>query len=52
MEELFLEFIRYCINEKAALPENIEKMDWAGLFRFCQEQAIAGVVFEWLKVHG
>ena len=52
MEKLFLEFIRYCINEKAALPENIEKMDWAGLFRFCQEQAIAGVVFEWLKVHG
>ena len=52
MEELFLEFIRYCVNEKAALPENIEKMDWAGLFRFCQEQAIAGVVFEWLKVHG
>ena len=52
MEELFLEFIRYCINEKAALPEDIEKMDWAGLFRFCQEQAIAGVVFEWLKVHG
>ena len=52
MEKLFLEFIRYCVNEKAALPENIEKMDWAGLFRFCQEQAIAGVVFEWLKVHG
>lgn len=52
MEELFLEFIRYCINEKTALPENIEKMDWAGLFRFCQEQAIAGVVFEGLKVHG
>ena len=52
MGKLFLEFIRYCVNEKAALPENIEKMDWAGLFRFCQEQAIAGVVFEWLKVHG
>lgn len=52
MEELFLEFIRYCINEKAALPEDIGKMDWAGLFRFCQEQAIAGVVFEGLKVHG
>ena len=52
MGKLFLEFIRYCINEKAALPEDIEKMDWAGLFRFCQEHAIAGVVFEWLKVHG
>lgn len=52
MEELFLEFIRYCVNEKAALPGDIKKMDWAGLFRFCQEQAIAGVVFEWLKVHG
>ena len=23
----------------------MERMDWAGLFRFCQEQAIAGVVF-------
>lgn len=49
MEELFLEFIRYCINEKAALPEDIKKMDWAGLFRFCQEQAIAGVVFHTIE---
>ena len=49
MEELFLEFIRYCVNEKAALPEDIERMDWAGLFWFCQEQAIAGVVFHTIE---
>lgn len=45
-EEKFIEFIRYCVNDKVALPRDIEKMDWAGLFRFCQEQAIAGVVFQ------
>ena len=48
----YLQFIRYCIDEKAAQPEGIEEMDWAGLFCFCQEQAIAGVAFEWVKVHG
>lgn len=52
MEKRYIEFLRFCLNENAAQPEVIEKMDWAGLFRFCQEQAIAGVVFEWLKVHG
>lgn len=49
MEKRYIEFIKYCVDEKAALPEDIEKMDWAGLFRFCQEQAIAGVVFHTIE---
>ena len=40
MEKRYIEFIKYCVDEKAALPEDIE------LFRFCQEQAIAGVIFQ------
>jgi len=45
-EDEFIEFIRCCVNDKVALPRNMEKMDWAGLFCFCQEQAIVGVVFQ------
>ena len=45
-EDEFIEFIRCCVNDKVALPRNMEKMDWGGLFRFCQEQAIVGVVFQ------
>ncbi len=45
-ESQVFEFIRFCVNDKVALPRDMERMDWAGLFRFCQEQAIAGVVFQ------
>ena len=45
MEERYIKFIRYCIDDEHPLPKGIERMDWTGLFRFCQEQAIAGVVF-------
>lgn len=45
MIRLWFEFIRYCLDDTKPLPKNIEKMDWAGLYQFCQEQAIAGVVF-------
>lgn len=46
ISDQYFQFIRYCVNDKVALPRDIEKMDWAGLFRFCQEQAIVGVVFQ------
>ncbi len=45
-ESQVFEFIRFCVNDKMALSRDMERMDWAGLFRFCQEQAIAGVVFQ------
>ena len=46
ISDRYFQFIRYCVNDKEALPKDMERMDWAGLFRFCQEQAIAGVVFQ------
>lgn len=39
----------YSLDDTLPLPEDIERMDWPGLFRFCQEQAIAGVVFHTIE---
>lgn len=52
MIDLWFQFIRYSLDDTLPLPEDIERMDWPGLFRFCQEQAIAGVAFEGVKSHG
>lgn len=49
MLNLWLELIRYCLDDTQPLPKGIDKMDWAGLFQFCQEQAIAGVVFHTIE---
>ena len=49
MVDSYLKFIRYVLDNTQQLPKDIEKMDWAGLFQFCQEQAIAGVVFHTIE---
>ena len=49
MIDLWFQFIRYSLDDTQPLPEDIERMDWAGLFWFCQEQAIAGVVFHTIE---
>ena len=49
MIDLWFQFIRYSLDDTQLLPEDFERMDWAGLFWFCQEQAIAGVVFHTIE---
>ena len=49
MIDIWFQFIRYSLDDTQPLPEDIERMDWAGLFWFCQEQAIAGVVFHTIE---
>lgn len=41
----FFQFLKYCLNDKQPLPEHLKLMDWEGLFRFCQQQAIISVAF-------
>ena len=43
--EVFFEFIRYCVDERLAVPNSIHTMDWEYLFLFMQQQALLGVGF-------
>lgn len=46
MQEKYLEFLRYAIDNKKAVPESVKDIDWHGLFEFSKKQAIIGVVFD------
>ena len=40
MQERYLEFLRYAIDNKKAVPESVKDIDWHGLFEFSKKQAI------------
>lgn len=40
----YLDFLSYCLNEQNIDSPIIKGMDWQGLYRFSQEQAIVGIV--------
>ena len=42
----YLNFIRYALDPKGGMPEDVAKMDWEGLFQFADEQGILGVMFD------
>ena len=39
----YLKLLAYCLDEHKEVPD-VSGMDWRGLYRFCQEQAIVGIV--------
>lgn len=39
-----LNFLSFCLKENPSDVPNVTGMDWNGLYRFCQEQAIEGIV--------
>lgn len=47
----YLKFLTYCLDERKEVPD-MTGMDWRGLYQFCQEQAIEGIVLagiDWLR---
>lgn len=44
--DIFLGFLRYCIDEQQPLSIDIEKMDWEGLYKFASHQTITAIVFD------
>ena len=42
----FLDFIKYAIDTERQFIPDTEGMDWLGLYKFAEEQAILGVVFK------
>lgn len=45
----YFEFIRYALNPDSQAIPDVKELDWNGLYRFANEQAIAGVLFEGVK---
>lgn len=48
-EELYLSFLAFSLSDNAAPPDGLEGMDWAGLLRFAEKQALVGTVFEGVR---
>lgn len=44
-----LDFLRFSLSADAKQPDSIGDVDWGHLYKFAQEQAIVGVLFEGLK---
>ena len=36
----YLEFLRYCLDERAAVPSCVEGMDWDALYLFARNQTV------------
>lgn len=48
-KELYWKMMRYALDPEAGMPKGMEDADWERLFRFADEQAIGGVMFEGVK---
>ena len=42
----YLDFLQYAIDNKKAVPESMQYIDWHGLFEFAYKQALLGIVFD------
>ena len=42
----YLQFIAYCLKGTSSPAPDITGMDWQGLYDFCQQQAIIGIVLD------
>lgn len=42
---MFLEFLRYCLDEKLPLPDSSNKINWMQMMDCAEEQAIVGIIF-------
>ncbi len=41
----YLDFLKFCIDDKAKKPDCLKTIDWDGLMQFAEKQSIVGVVF-------
>jgi len=48
-EQLYINFIKSVLHSDKPFPRLRSEEEWVGLFRFCQKQAIIGIVFDSLQ---
>lgn len=42
---VYLEFLRYCLNEALPLPESASMIDWEKMMDWAEQQAIVGIIY-------
>ena len=48
-QELFFEFLRFCINPKTKIPYSLEQASWQEIYLLAKKQALLGVLFHGIK---
>lgn len=46
---LYLDFLRFSLNEEAQVPESVKLIDWDQLLQFAKDQCVPGIY--WMGVH-
>ena len=45
MEEIYLEFLRYCLDDKLLLPESTKSIDWMAMMAWAEQQTVVGIIY-------
>ena len=48
-QQIFFEFLRFCIGSVAEIPASVKDADWKALYTIAQKQALIGVLFHGIK---
>ena len=43
--EEYIQFLRYCLDEKLELPESAKRIDWRRMMVWAEQQAIVGIIY-------
>jgi hypothetical protein len=45
----YLDFLRYCLDDKAALPESVSQIDWVKMYHFARRQTVEGTYWHGME---
>ena len=48
-QQIFFEFLRFCIGSVAEIPASVKDADWKALYTIAQKQALVGVLFHGIQ---
>ena len=48
-QQIFFEFLRFCIGATSEIPESLKDADWKALYVIAKKQALIGVLFHGIK---
>lgn len=52
MKDTYIEFLQYALNAEASLPKDTASIDWMGLMRWAECQAIVGIIYQGIQKSG
>jgi len=45
MKQIYLEFLRYCLDDRSPLPESARHIDWMQMLEWAERQAVVGIIY-------